>query len=50
MENVLKGKHFADVEKVKQNAAEAMKGIQMNGFKNFWAGRKSFWVGLYMKE
>ena len=31
---VLKGKHFADVEEVKQKTAEALKGIKIDEFKN----------------
>ena len=34
MKKVLKGKHFADVEEVKQKMAEALKGIKINKFKN----------------
>ena len=34
MKKVLKGKHFADVEEVKQKLAEALKGIKINEFKN----------------
>ena len=37
MKKVLKGKHFADVEEVKQNIAEAPKGIQSDEFKNSFA-------------
>ena len=32
MRNVLKGKHFADVEEMKQKAAEALKGIKIDEF------------------
>ena len=39
--NVLKGKHFANVEEVKQNVAEALKGIKTNKLKKtFWAVEK----------
>ena len=34
MKKLLKGKHFADVEEVKQKTAEALKGIKINQFKN----------------
>ena len=33
-EKVLRGKHFADVEEVKQKMAEGLKGIEINEFKN----------------
>ena len=34
MKEVLKGKHFADVEHGKQKTAEALKGIKIDKFKN----------------
>ena len=34
MKKVLKGKHFANVEEVKQKTAEALKGIKIDEFKN----------------
>ena len=34
MKNILKGKHFADVEKVKQKTAEALKGTIIEEFEN----------------
>ena len=34
MKKVLKGKHFANVEEVKQKMAEALKGIKIDDFKN----------------
>ena len=34
MKKVLKGKHFTDVEEVKQKMAEALKGIKIDMFKN----------------
>ena len=34
MKKVLKGKHFASVEQVKQKMAEALKGIKIDKFKN----------------
>ena len=32
MKKVLKGKHFADVDKVKQKTAEVLKGIKIDKF------------------
>ena len=41
MKEVLKGKHFVDVEEVKQNTEEALKGIKIE-FKNcFEQGKKT---------
>ena len=34
MEKVLKGRCFADVEKVKEKMAEALKGIKIDEFRN----------------
>ena len=34
MKKVLKRKHFANVEEMKQKTAEALKGIKADGFKN----------------
>ena len=34
MKKVLKGKHLADVEEVKQKMVEALKGIKIDEFKN----------------
>ena len=34
MKKVLKGKHFANVEEVKQKMTEALKGIKIDKFKN----------------
>ena len=34
MKKLLKGKHFANLEKVKQKTAEALKGIKIDEFKN----------------
>ena len=34
MKKVLKGKHFADVEEVKQKTSEALKGIEIDEFKH----------------
>ena len=36
MKKVLKGKCFADVEEVKQKTAEALKGIKIDEFKNYF--------------
>ena len=35
MKKVLKGKHLANVEEVKQKTAEALKGIEVDKLKNF---------------
>ena len=34
MKKVVKGKHFADMEKAKQKMAEALKDIKIDKFKN----------------
>ena len=34
MKKSLKGKHFAEVEEVKQKTVEALKGIKIDKFKN----------------
>ena len=36
MKKVLKGKSFDKVEEVKQNTAEALKGIKIDTFKNYF--------------
>ena len=36
MKKVLKGKHFANMEEVKQKTAEALKGTKINKFKNWF--------------
>ena len=36
MKTVLRGKHFADVEEVKQKMAEALKGIKTDKFKKLF--------------
>ena len=43
MKNVPKGKHFADVEEVKQTMAESLKGITID---KFWTVQKQnlFWA------
>ena len=46
MKKVLKGKHFADVEEVKQKTAEALKGIKINKFKNCSEQWKKVSIGV----
>ena len=41
MKNVIKGKSFADVEEVKQEAAEAQKGIKIDEFRTVVSSRKN---------
>ena len=36
MKKVPKGKHFADVEEVKQRIAEALEDIKIDEFKNYF--------------
>ena len=36
MKKVLKAKHFADVEEMKPKMTEALKGIKMDEFKNYF--------------
>ena len=46
VEKVLKGKHFADVEEMKQKTAKALKGITIDKFKNCfeqWEKRLDRW-------
>ena len=45
-EKVLKGKHFAEVEEVKQKMAEALKGIKINEFKNCFGQWKKVLKGV----
>ena len=45
MKKVLKGKCFADVEKVKQKMAEALKGIKIDEFKNRFEQWKKWLIG-----
>ena len=40
MKKVLKGKHFADVEEVKQKTAKALTGIKIDEFKTVWSSGK----------
>ena len=46
MEKVLKEKHFADVEEVKQKTAKALKGIKIDEFKNCFATGKKVLIGV----
>ena len=46
MKNDLKGKHFADVEEVKQKMAEALKGIKIDEFKTILNSGKNFLIGV----
>ena len=53
MKNVLKGKHFAYVEEVKQKMAEALKGINIDKFKNCfeqWKKRGDGYIAPQMKS
>ena len=51
MKKVLKGKHFADVEEVKQKTAEALKGTKTNEFKTCSEQWKKVSIGvLYQME
>ena len=47
MKKALKGKHFADVEEVKQKMAEALKGIKIDEFKNHFEQQKKMSQELY---
>ena len=46
MKKVLEGKHFANVEEVKQKTAEALKGIKINKFKNCFEQWKNISTGV----
>ena len=47
MKKVLRGKHFADVAEVKPRTAEALKGIRIDEFKDwFWAVEKNVSIGV----
>ena len=46
MEKVLKGKIFADVEKVNQKMAETLKGIKIDEFKNCFEQWEKVWIGV----
>ena len=46
MKKVLKGKHFAYVEEVKQKMAEVLKGIKIDEFKNCFEQWKNVLIGV----
>ena len=46
MKKVLKGKHFADVEEVKQKMAEAIKGTKIDKFKTCFEQWKNISIGV----
>ena len=46
LKKVLKGKHFADVEEVKQKMAEALKGINNDEFKNYLRSGKNTLIAV----
>ena len=51
MKKVLKGKHFASVEEVKQKMAEALKGVKIDEFKKCFEQWKNVSIGvLHQKE
>ena len=50
MKKVLKGKCFADVEEVKQKMAEALKGVQIDKFKNYFEQWKKVSGVLHQME
>ena len=51
MKKIFKGKHFANVELVKQKTAEALKGIGIDKFKNCFEQWKKVSIGvLYQME
>ena len=45
MEKVLKGKHFTNVQEMKQKMAEALKGIKVNEFKNCLSSGNNVSIG-----
>ena len=45
MKKALKGKHFANVEEVKQTTTEVLKDIKINELKN-WAVEKNISLGV----
>ena len=49
MKKVLRGKHFDNVEAVKQKMAEALKGIQINEFKQCFEQWKKHLTGALHK-
>ena len=46
MEEVLKGKHFADVEEVKQKMAEAQKAMKIDESNTVWSSRNNIPIGV----
>ena len=46
MKKVLKGRCFADVEKVKEKMAEALKGIKIDEFRNCFEQWKKVSIGV----
>ena len=46
MKNILKGKCFAHMEEVKQKPAEALKGINIDKFKNCLGHGKDVSIGV----
>ena len=46
MKLILKGKHFADVEDIKQEMTQALKGIKINEFKNCSEQWKNISIGV----
>ena len=46
MKKVLKGKHFAQVEAVKQKMADTLKGIKIEEFKNCFEQWKNISLGV----
>ena len=46
VKKVLKGKHFADVEEVKQKMAQALKGIKIHEFKTVFSSGKNILIGV----
>ena len=47
MKKVLKGKCFADVEDMKQETAEALKGINIDKFKNCFEQWKNISISVF---
>ena len=46
MKKVLKGKHFADVENVKQKTAGELKGIKINKFLTVFSSGENVLIGI----
>ena len=49
MKKVLKGKHVAAVEEVKQRMSEALKGIKIDEFKAFLSSGKNISIGVLLQ-